>query len=208
MKLRTVLIAAIIIIAGCKKKDTTAPGIYLLGANPAYVDLNSSYSDAGASATDDTDGNITSNIITTYWPSTGVNVNVVGNYNVVYNVSDAAGNPATQVSRTVIVHNAANNFIGKYNEAISYGSTLVYATDSVFTSNTVNNEITFTKFGLDTTASINADININTITIPTQTVGSHTYYGSGIINNNAFLITFRDSTASLVKPCTVNFTKQ
>jgi hypothetical protein len=43
--------------------DSTAPVISLLGDQVVEVTLNGSYSDAGATATDDTDGIITGNIL-------------------------------------------------------------------------------------------------------------------------------------------------
>ena len=71
----------------------------MLGSTPILVSVGSSYIDAGATAYDNMDGNITANITTI----STVNTAVVGNYTVAYNVSDAAGNAATQVVRTVNV---------------------------------------------------------------------------------------------------------
>src|SRR3989339_251165 len=79
--------------------DNVKPIISLLGSNPVNLIVGDSYSDAGATASDDVDGNLTANIVT----SNTVNANVVGSYTVTYNVVDAAGNIATQVSRTVNV---------------------------------------------------------------------------------------------------------
>ena len=58
------------------------------------LELGSTYTDAGATATDNIDGDITSSIVAVNL----VDVNTVGTYTVTYNVSDAAGNAATQVS--------------------------------------------------------------------------------------------------------------
>ena len=55
--------------------------------------------DAGASATDNVDGDITAKIVVTG----EVNSSVAGTYTLTYNVSDAAGNAAQSVSRTVEV---------------------------------------------------------------------------------------------------------
>ena len=78
--------------------DKTAPVITLLGSNPATVNTGGTYIDAGASASDDVNGNITNNITTT----STVNTSVVGTYTVSYKVSDLAGNQGTAV-RTVNV---------------------------------------------------------------------------------------------------------
>ena len=79
--------------------DTTAPVITLTGSTPVVVEAGTAYNDAGATANDNVDGNITVNIVTV----NPVNTNVLGNYTVTYNVNDTAGNPSTQVTRTVSV---------------------------------------------------------------------------------------------------------
>lgn len=79
--------------------DTAAPVIALSGNSSVNIYENSSYTDLGATATDNVDGNLTSSIIA----SSTVNAATVGTYAVTYNVTDSAGNPATQVTRTVKV---------------------------------------------------------------------------------------------------------
>jgi len=74
-----------------------APVITLLGETEASLELGSTYTDAGATAIDNIDGDITSSIEIV----NNVDINTVGTYTVTYNVSDAAGNAATQVTRTV-----------------------------------------------------------------------------------------------------------
>ena len=78
--------------------DTTPPTITLLGKNPLTVAQGSTYQDAGATASDLVDGNLTAKITT----SNPVNTAVLGTYTVHYQVSDAAGNMAT-ATRTVHV---------------------------------------------------------------------------------------------------------
>ena len=79
--------------------DTTSPVITLLGSNPVTVQFGSTYTDAGATATDNIDGTITSRIVTV----NPVNTGVAGTYFVTYNVKDAAGNAAIQVARIVTI---------------------------------------------------------------------------------------------------------
>ena len=76
--------------------DTTPPAITMLGANPASVLVGAVYVDAGATALDDKDGNITNRIATSGLP---INTNAVGSYLVTYTVSDQAGNQAVPVSQ-------------------------------------------------------------------------------------------------------------
>ncbi|MGV6808778.1 MAG: immunoglobulin-like domain-containing protein [bacterium] len=82
--------------------DTTAPVITLLGNSTVTLTEGDRYSDAGATASDNIDGNITNNIVV----SNPVDTAKAGTYTVRYNVSDAAGNAATEVTRTVTVNAA------------------------------------------------------------------------------------------------------
>jgi hypothetical protein len=77
--------------------DTTKPVITLLGANPLLLANGDAYVDPGATVTDNVDAART---IT----GTGtVNTALAGDYSVTYNASDAAGNAAIPVIRTVRV---------------------------------------------------------------------------------------------------------
>ena len=80
--------------------DQTIPVITLEGANPQSIELGTAYSELGATATDNIDGDITNNIVI---DASNVDVDTVGDYTVTYNVSDAAGNPADEVTRTVTI---------------------------------------------------------------------------------------------------------
>ncbi|MDC1199904.1 DUF5011 domain-containing protein, partial [Flavobacteriaceae bacterium] len=80
-------------------EDTVAPVITLLGDNPITIEVGDTYTDAGATATDNFDGDLTSSIVTI----STVNTAIVGVYTVRYNVSDTAGNAAAEVTRTVTV---------------------------------------------------------------------------------------------------------
>jgi hypothetical protein len=80
--------------------DVGAPVITLLGNTTMNILVGGSYTDPGATALDDQDGDITANIVV---GGDTVDVNTAGTYIVTYNVSDAAGNAATQRTRTVIV---------------------------------------------------------------------------------------------------------
>ncbi len=77
--------------------DTTAPVITLLGANPMTIEAGSTFTDPGAQVTDNVDAT------TTIYGTSTVNADVPGDYTVTYNHSDAAGNPAATVVRTVHV---------------------------------------------------------------------------------------------------------
>src|SRR5690554_3110669 len=80
--------------------DTTAPTITLVGANPQTIEACGTYNELGATAHDICFGDISGSIII---DASAVNTAVVGTYTVTYDVTDAAGNVATQVTRTVNV---------------------------------------------------------------------------------------------------------
>ncbi len=81
-------------------KDRTKPEITLLGDATVNITVGDNYVDAGATANDNKDGNITSNIVTINPVTTGI----AGSYQITYNVDDNAGNHATEVTRQVVVN--------------------------------------------------------------------------------------------------------
>ncbi len=83
--------------------DVVAPVITLTNDNPASntVELGTAYTDPGATATDTVDSDTA---LTTRIAAAGtVNTAAAGTYTITYDVSDAAGNEATQVTRIVTV---------------------------------------------------------------------------------------------------------
>jgi len=85
--------------------DTVKPVIALTGSATINLTVGDTYNELGATATDDVDGNLTASISITGT----VNTSVAGTYTKNYNVSDAAGNVANQVSRTVVVNPASTS---------------------------------------------------------------------------------------------------
>ena len=85
--------------------DTTPPVITLVGSSTINITVGDSFTDPGATATDNVDGDITSLIIA----ASTVDTSSAGTYSIRYNVSDAAGNAAADVQRTIVVSAAASN---------------------------------------------------------------------------------------------------
>lgn len=81
--------------------DTTIPVITLTGLATIDIDVNETYTDQGATATDAVDGDISENIVV---GGDTVDTATAGTYVITYNVSDAAGNAAVEVTRTVNVN--------------------------------------------------------------------------------------------------------
>ena len=82
--------------------DTTPPQIVLSGAASVTVRVGATYADAGATAVDNIDGDITGSIII----DNPVDTSRAGIYTVTYRVADYAGNTAV-ATRTVTVEAVA-----------------------------------------------------------------------------------------------------
>jgi len=80
------------------------PMITLLGDKVKEVEIGSTYTDSGAIAIDNYDGDLTDQIIQTG----SVDTSTVGTYTITYNVTDSQSNNATAVSRTVVVGGGDN----------------------------------------------------------------------------------------------------
>ena len=134
--------------------DTTAPVIALLGNNPVTLEVGTAYTDAGATANDNIDGDITDSIVVV----NNVDFNTVGSYTVTYNVSDSSGNTADEVSRTVNV--TADNTLPTI--TLNGGNVTIYK------------DTTYEDMGA--TASDNSDGNItaNIVTTGLETVDTNT----------------------------------
>ena len=82
--------------------DTTKPVITMIGNDNVSVMIGTTYSDAGASALDYYNLNLTASIVTT----STVDTSSVGTYTVKYNVNDVSLNSADEVVRTVTVYDS------------------------------------------------------------------------------------------------------
>jgi hypothetical protein len=148
--------------------DTTIPVITLTGDATVTIEVGSTYTDAGATAQDNYDGDITDDIVTV----NTVDTSTVGTYTVTYDVSDANNNDAVQVIRTVNVVDITIPVItltGDATVTIEVGSTY---TDSGATAQD--------NYDGDITSSI---VTVNTV--DTSTVGTYTVtYDVSDANNN------------------------
>jgi len=186
--------------------DTTPPVITLLGSPVVDINVGDTYTDAGATANDDVDGDITTNIVTV----NPVNTAVAGTYTVTYNVSDTAGNAATEVTRTVNVNAVPDTtppmitLLGNAVVNINVGDTYVDAgatalddvdgdiTANIVTVNPVNTAIagTYTVTYNVSDAAGNAatevtrTVNVSDVPIPDTTPPVITLIGGAVVNIN------------------------
>lgn len=68
--------------------DDVKPEITLKGSSKVSIKIGDSYTDEGATATDEKDGDLSANITT----SSNINYSVAGSYKITYSVSDNSGN--------------------------------------------------------------------------------------------------------------------
>src|SRR5690606_17476039 len=94
------IIRGIEILESEEPADTTPPVITLLGDAEMTVEQGDPFTDPGVTASDDRDGDLTDDVVVS---GDTVDTNTLGTYVITYDVSDAAGNAATQVTRTVNV---------------------------------------------------------------------------------------------------------
>jgi len=127
-------------------EDKTAPTITLVNSTMT-IEVYSTFTDPGYSASDNVDGNVTSSVSV----SGSVDTNTLGTYYLSYDVSDDAENDATQVKRTVDVVDrtvpeitAPNDYTAEATETNTplsqsdYGTPTV--TDNYDTSLTITND--------------------------------------------------------------------
>jgi len=140
--------------------DTSAPIISLLGDNPQQLTQGETYLELGATALDEMDGNITTNIVI---DSSALNNQLVGSYQVSYTVSDDAGNTAVK-NRTinvVAVENANGpiiSLIGSNPQQLLQGQAYI--------------ELNATAID-ETDGDISADITIDASAVDMQTSGNY-----------------------------------
>lgn len=99
--------------------DIVKPVITLLGGSSMAVNIGGVFSEPGYVASDDTQGIITDDVVVTG----SVNTAVAGVYTLSYNVTDASGNAADTVTRTVRVNRAPNFTSGNTHAANNWGTT-------------------------------------------------------------------------------------
>ncbi len=91
-------------------EDLIAPEITLIGGEVINVKVGETFNDPGVIAIDNVDGDISTQVIVDGY----VDINVPGEYVLIYNVSDSSGNYADEKIRTIIVHESNAPVIDDY----------------------------------------------------------------------------------------------
>jgi hypothetical protein len=199
------MIFGVTLITSCSKDDTTAPVITVTpvsGNTTINVTLGSAYTDAGATATDNKDGDLTSSIVSDASAS-NPNINKAGTYTITYTVSDAAGNTGT-ATRTVNVVVLPSNLAGHWKVSDDdITDTLVTPYNDVLTASTTNAvDVWVGQFAAYTGAAIKFTLSGTcglTVTIPQQSIVcgtdqlNRTFTGTGTVSTDGATITINYS---------------
>ena len=166
-------------------EDTTAPVITLLGEAAVEVEQDAEYVDAGATATDDVDGDITSQIVVV----NPVDIATAGIYTITYNIADMAGNQAMEVTRSV-------------NVTVPPDTTAPVITLLGTATVDVYQETTYIDAGATAADNVDGDITSNIMIdnpVDTATTGSYTvtYTVSDVAGNAAIPLT---RTVNVIEP--------
>ncbi|MDA2936069.1 DUF2341 domain-containing protein [Patescibacteria group bacterium AH-259-L05] len=153
--------------------DTTPPVITLIGSSTINLYIDDSYTDQGAAAVDDSDGDLTADIVVV----NPVNTAGTGTYVITYNVSDTAGNAAVEVIRTVMV--------SEMPDTTPPEATIITYPDNPTSQTTADitvggQEVTHYKYRLDngSYSGIEIDVSVH-ITLSDLSEGEHTIYVIG-----------------------------
>ena len=101
-----IIFTAVSVSSSCKKEDSgdgKAPEIVVLGLNPIYWAVDITYIDLGAIAYDITNEGDTLDLTNNISVEDNVNISEIGDYSVMYNVTDASGLAAEEKVRVVKV---------------------------------------------------------------------------------------------------------
>ena len=144
--------------------DTTVPVITLKGDAEITHEAATDYNDEGASANDDTDGDLSNEIVVV---GDDFDTKEVGVFEIKYNVTDAAGNKAVEVVRKVTVEDTTIPvlvLLGEAEVSVSVGQT--YSDAGVTASDTLDGDLTSEIIiGGDTLDTANAGIYVLTFDV-------------------------------------------
>ena len=170
--------------------DTVFPVITILGDNPATVEAGTTYTDPGATATDDTDGSVTVS------SSADGDTNTVGSYTITYTATDSAGNSSTATRTVNVVDTTAPVFTSAATFVVDENTTAI---GTVTAEDSDGDTLPFSVSG----SNISIDTSSGVLTFDS----APTYNSDG---NNTYQATVQvsDGTASDSQDITVSVTEQ
>jgi len=139
------ILSIILIFSQCDRLDTTSPVIKLVGENIVRIHLGDAYTEQGAIAVDDFDGDISDAI---FIDNSQVMVDSIGTYAVDYSAVDDSDN-RTDLVRIVHIYGDASDYVGTYNvSSVCDTASNNYSVEII---EGINNEVIFNNLLNDTT---------------------------------------------------------
>ena len=166
-------------------RDTTAPVITLKGSAQLTITLHSSYTDQGTSVSDAVDRNV---IVV---PTGSVDTGHVGTYILKYDATDASGNRAIELSRSVNVVDTIAPTIAAHSDVISEATSANGATVSFDLPSAQDSS------GNSLTVSC-SPLSRSLFALGTTTVGCSAANLSGISASTTFNVIIRDTTPPMI----------
>ncbi len=202
------VISIAVSLCACFKPDKNPPQIYLKGSLQVQIPINSKYIEPGYKATDDRDGDLTYLVEV----SDSVNTKLANFYFIHYNVTDASGNKAKQVSRIIEVCHTVNHLTTVYlkNAICTFGN---LSNESVTINPRGGSETDFRISGIiENGKTLNGYLygsNKRSIKIPVQSFTDTTYYGEGIIDQagNIIEIKLNRQINTVTDTCNITLTR-
>ena len=193
--------------SACKedKEDTTAPTIALKGSSPMSINVGTAYSEPGATASDDVDGDISASITITGT----VNTAEAGSYTRTYTVSDAAGNTGS-ASRVVNVVLTRDSYLGSYTGTENCPSPYGLSTIPTISAGASANKIVLSPFYFNggelimtvDGGNVTIDPGQNPIPVGASAAGNGTFDGNTLVLS----LTMTENGLPAVN-CTATYTK-
>lgn len=176
--------------------DTTPPQIVLDGDNPLTVECLAGFTEPGFSVSDDC---ATIGIADVIISGDTVDPSTPGTYVLRYNVADASGNPAPEVTRTVVVSDTTNPSAFTQDITVQLDASGSVTVDPTQVDNGSIDTCTGVSLALDKTTFTCTDLGANTVTLTVSDV-------AGNIATQTAVVTVEDGIDPVV--ATRNFTLQ
>lgn len=204
------LLFAGLFLASCSENDDVPPVLTMNGQDTLFHVLNSAYNDPGATAIDDTEGNISDKI----YVDNQVDIDRVGEYSVNYRVVDESGNESPTLTRVVYVYNQGVDYYGDYfaeDIEVYPGQSICNYPSYIWIDSTLNFRIVFLDFACSSKRTVYADVIDTIIIMPFQLVQDSVYnmslQGAGTINDTMVSLEYTKIESGTTSYWNASFTR-
>ena len=203
----SLILTSLLFFSSCNKDDVP-PVISLVGDANVELALYDSYLERGTSATDNEDGDISNQVVTTGT----VNTSQLGTYTIRYNVNDAEGNAAEEVVRTVKVSMMQSNYEGSFSLTGNCPSSISVATNAVISAGLSDTLLIINPLTSNPNEAITVAFDSTSVLVPATALsqpGSPIMTGTGTLSDDAATLSLdlQFETASSTDNCTVTLNR-